>query len=1162
MRKRWIIALGCVASLVLAVAVGRLESRALISMMIRAMHGGSLPLRMWIPAQGSHDFEGTRVVGRVRPELAAPAAVLPPPIEFLGTENFLSGVDAPYWDPSLPSAFLKRESDCSLSVYGFDPLDQMLSKLQADYQDVLHAQARLTTTGDRWPSGCINSRLGVPSGNGILEKNAQGDFYGALAIGYGTFGSTNSITVGLATNGALGLTSMPTQYPVPAYPGSLTSVDLNGDGNPDLVVVSSDQDTGVATLSIFFGNGDGSYQQPPTNYPTQLITAGVTVADVNDDGHPDLIVVGQPASGNSADPALQVFLNNGHGMFGLAINGPAIPGLEETAAVANFTGGNADIATNGGYILLGNGAGNFTLQPGLQFAPADNLVAADFNGDGKIDLATVNANEFTIAIYLGKGNGTFTSGPQYASIFGATNIGVSDLDGDGNPDLIVGFSDPNGFGPGSGGASYEYFLLGRGDGTFGGAPTYPVASNLDSDTGPAFAVADVNGDNKPDIITVSSNASSQLSLYTLLGNGTGNFTPGATEPISARSVPPMPVLVLAGDLTGDSKNDAIFGISTQNAGAGDLAVFLGNGNDTFGAEKDTFVSSSIGAMVTGDFNNDHKLDVIAGGIASTDDLGNPSSGKVFFLAGEGNGSFGSPASIASPINPVSLAAADFNGDKNLDLVIADGGAPYVTTPIAGSLKVYLGEGNGSFPTPATLAAPVFLQAVAIADVNKDGNLDIVALSAPNFPTGNQLYVSTVYVFLGDGHGNFSSPIPTTLDEYAVGLAVADLNGDGFPDLAIASCCGFANSEVWSGNGDGTFNGPSDLPIALSSGFPALVDLTGDGKFDLLVGAGTNIVSMVNISGEGVPTPISAGASPAATSTPTPTATPTSTKGVTPTPTPTATSTRATTPTATPTSTKVATPTPTATPTSTATKGKTPTATSTRRPTPTATATVIVTATTLTAGPTSINFGKVDATGTSKATKVTLTNKGAVAANISNITASASFMIVAAGNTCSGHSIALKKTCSFEVEFTPVMVENVTNGSIHVAYNGTSPAVTLMGDGIAVALSAPSSASLPTQAPGTIGKPKSLTLSNPGTVPVNLGTASHGGTDPGSFTIASNTCSGHSLAPKGKCAIGVEFAPPADATGTLTTTLGIGFTYGANSGSASIGLSGAVKPPKK
>ena len=195
---------------------------------------------------------------------------------------------------------------------------------------------------------------------------------------------------------------------------------------------------------------------------------------------------------------------------------------------------------------------------------------------------------------------------------------------------------------------------------------------------------------------------------------------------------------MAADLTGDSKNDAIFGISTQDAGAGDLAVFLGNGNDTFGVEKDTFVCREPSARwLRGDFNNDNKLDVIAGGMASTDDLGNPAAGQVFFLAGEGNGSFAAPVSIASPVNPVSLAAADLNGDNNLDLVIADGGAPYVTSPIAGSLKVYLGNGNGNFQTPITLAAPVFPQAVAIADVNKDGNLDIVALSAPNFPTGNQ-----------------------------------------------------------------------------------------------------------------------------------------------------------------------------------------------------------------------------------------------------------------------------------------------------------------------------------------------------------------------------------------------------------------------------------------
>ncbi len=594
--------------------------------------------------------------------------------------------------------------------------------------------------------------------------------------------------------------------------------------------------------------------------------------------------------------------------------------------------------------------------------------------------------------------------------------------------------------------------------------------------------------------------------------------------------------MLAGDLNGDSKNDAIVGVTTQTNGGGTLAVFLGNGNDTFGAEKDTFLTSSIGAMVTGDFNNDTKLDVIAGGVTSADQSGNPDSGTVFFLAGQGNGSFAAPTAIAHPLNLAALAVADFDGDKKLDLVIGDGGSPNVMPPILGSVEVYLGDGNGSFQTPKSLDAPVFVQGIAIADVNKDGNQDIVVLSAPNSPTGNQAYVSTVYVFMGDGHGNFGSPTSTVLDEFASGLQVGDLNGDGFPDLAIASCCGFSNTEVWAGKGDGTFVGPGELPIGVSSSFPVLADLTGNGKSDLLIGTGNNIVSMLNISGEGIPTPIAAGASPGATPTTTPTATPTATRGATS----------------------------TATPTSTATKGRTPTATptATRTATPTATPTAIVASTTLTASPSTINFGKVDATGTSKLVKVTLTNKGTVTANIANITASASFIIASSGNTCSGHSIAPKKTCAFQVGFTPATIENVTNGSIHVAYNGSSPGVTLMGDGIAVALKTSASLSLPEQAPGTIGKPKTLTLSNPNTISVVLGNASRSGSDPGSFKIASDTCSGHSLGAKGKCTIGVEFAPPANASGTQTATLGIGFIYGANSGSSSISLTGTLKPPKK
>ena len=91
-------------------------------------------------------------------------------------------------------------------------------------------------------------------------------------------------------------------------------------------------------------------------------------------------------------------------------------------------------------------------------------------------------------------------------------------------------------------------------------------------------------------------------------------------------------LVLAGQLTSATSNDAILGVTTQSAGTtgsatGDVAVFLGNGNDTFGSEMDTPFNSEAGAMVTGDFNNDNALDVIVGGPVTTDSTGNPACGR-------------------------------------------------------------------------------------------------------------------------------------------------------------------------------------------------------------------------------------------------------------------------------------------------------------------------------------------------------------------------------------------------------------------------------------------------------------------------------------------------------------------------------------------------------
>ena len=264
---------------------------------------------------------------------------------------------------------------------------------------------------------------------------------------------------------------------------------------------------------------------------------------------------------------------------------------------------------------------------------------------------------------------------------------------------------------------------------------------------------------------------SGLSLYTLIGNGAGTFTPGATKAISATNVGGNPPLVLAGQLTSATSNDAILGVTTQSAGTtgsatGDVAVFLGNGNDTFGSEMDTPFNSEAGAMVTGDFNNDNALDVIVGGPVTTDSTGNPASGAVFYLEGKNNGSFDSPVPIDTPLNPVSFAAGELTSAKNLDLVVANGGTPFAATPVDGSVLVYLGNGNGTFQSPKTLSAPDFPQAVAIADVNNDGHPDIVVLSE----FSGQSFESRVWVFLGDGAGNFGSGIETSLDEFADGLA--------------------------------------------------------------------------------------------------------------------------------------------------------------------------------------------------------------------------------------------------------------------------------------------------------------------------------------------------------------------------------------------------------
>jgi FG-GAP-like repeat len=292
-------------------------------------------------------------------------------------------------------------------------------------------------------------------------------------------------------------------------------------------------------------------------YPTGINPSGLTAADLNGDGRPDLVI--------------------------------------------------ANLGSNSLTILLNDGMGRFTPSPPLSLgtlAP-QSVLAADLNGDRKIDLVVISAAAIPSSqapgfagpvVLLGNGDGTFQSPLPVAGCAQVTDAQLADLNGDCIPDLAVtcltgGFLIPIG--------AYLAILPGNGDGTFGTGSTYELGFTPWA----VLTIGDFNQDGKPDVAAVEGGG-----LTVLLNDGKANFTPVTSNEEPWNFAPG----IAAGDFNGDGLLDlAVSGQSLSNPAAGTVTILLGRGDGTFQASAG-LEATGFGALVAMDLNGDEHVDLVEG----------------------------------------------------------------------------------------------------------------------------------------------------------------------------------------------------------------------------------------------------------------------------------------------------------------------------------------------------------------------------------------------------------------------------------------------------------------------------------------------------------------------------------------------------------------------
>lgn len=625
-------------------------------------------------------------------------------------------------------------------------------------------------------------------------------------------------------------------------------IDLDADGHLDLVIAASE------SLHVFAGDGTGVFASPRSvPFPTGPLDANIRAwNDVDDDGHLDLLA---PCSGATGAVLLA------HGIAGGSFTAPETLWMPRAADLVRMADANGDgrldlftIDGGGNSVCLRMANAGGVWSPPLTLAVPAVRAVADQDGDGFADLWSFTNRD--TRVWRGAGDGSFTAGPPSAvmgMLFSNEPV-VADQDGDGRNDLLgtAIFRDQGAL----------VLLRSRPDGSLalverwgvGGSP-YP------------FGVADFDGDGLLDAVTGSRD---ERSVQVMLGLGPERFAGRTLYESGVDATAPSGVALA--DLDRDGRADLLFANSYGNQ----LTVYHSQASGRMQYLQDIHTPTYPEAISVADLDDDGWLDVaIAGGDG-------PIAGQAFAL-NQRNGSL-NPAIVLDGLtrpSAIQALAGQFDLDGKIDLLYAGTPNPRIAFGLGGgafepldsisfsgcsaprvavgridlgpiddlvfisgqdSIGVALANGQRGFDVMPRTFIGGDLSDIVSRDLDADGRADVVALDAAS---------SSVVVLRSVVFGRFLEPVRYSVGQpgtRAFSLATGDIDLDGFIDLVVSNTRRRgdhrpATATVWFNDQHGAFTQRADFVTGPNGGRLSLGDIDGNGTLDLAVANGRGELSL-------------------------------------------------------------------------------------------------------------------------------------------------------------------------------------------------------------------------------------------------------------------------------------------------------------------------------